>query len=251
MGVENGSMSLESIRGKLLEYGRRTRAGHVLIRRALIQLAVATLVITTLGAASEVLLSGSTQLADYSVYVPSGLQPDKKYPLVVLLSPSGDPNQLIERWKSIAERFKWILLASKKFHNGASPLGVFKDITTLVREDRLKLPIDRKRIIASGYSGGAMGSHMFVYEQPDFISGVIANTGMIDKDYATYPNYPRGKFVVFLSSPTDFRYRDMQGDRRFLEGLGWKTKWIEFKGGHVLAPSSAYDEAAEWVSKQF
>ncbi|SPE62692.1 hypothetical protein SBV1_880016 [Verrucomicrobia bacterium] len=228
------------------------RAGVSLSAKAKLKgMMVIGVVVLLLGAGSAALRGRTTVSDDYSVYVPAGLQPAQKYPLVVLLSPGGDANQMIEHWKGVAERFKWILLASKRFHNGDSPLGVFNDVAALVRENRLKLPIDEKKIIASGISGGAMGSHMFVYEHPDLISGVIANTGMIDKEYATYPNYPRGKFVAFLASPTDFRYGDMQGDRRFLEGLGWKTEWIEFQGGHVLAPPSVYEQAAEWVSRQF
>ena len=39
----------------------------------------------------------------------------------------------------------------------------------------------------------------------------------------------------------------MQSDRRFLEGLGWETKWIEFEGGHVIAPQKVYKEAADWL----
>lgn len=86
------------------------------------------------------------------------------------------------------------------------------------------------------------------------------------------------KTVVFLASPTDFRYKNMQWDRQFLESKGWKTKsaycailaqyvlqsqhskidkilptlqWIEFEGGHNFAPESAYEEAAEWIEEKY
>ena len=58
-------------------------------------------------------------------------------------------------------------------------------------------------------------------------------------------NYPRGKIAVFLASPSDFRYSEMKRDLAFLKSLGWKTEWIEFKGGHKAAPPSAYKEAAK------
>ena len=50
-----------------------------------------------------------------------------------------------------------------------------------------------------------------------------------------------------LASPSDFRYQEMKRDRTFLEILGWKTKWIEFQGGHRIAPAASYDQAARWL----
>ncbi len=55
--------------------------------------------------------------------------------------------------------------------------------------------------------------------------------------------------MVFLASPTDFRYNEMKRDRGFLESHGWKTKWIEFTGGHTLAPYEIYEQAAQWLEK--
>ena len=43
-----------------------------------------------------------------------------------------------------------------------------------------------------------------------------------------------------LSSKTDFRYEEMARDREFLEGFAWDVKWIEFDGGHKIAPDSAW-----------
>jgi hypothetical protein len=43
----------------------------------------------------------------------------------------------------------------------------------------------------------------------------------------------------------------MKRDRAFLEARGWVAKWIEFPGGHTIAPASAYEEAAAWLEKHW
>lgn len=194
--------------------------------------------------------------SDYIVYVPSHINNHVQHPLVIALSPSGDARQMIDAWKGIAEKFQWIVLSSKKFRNGVPGekiWGFFKDIATAIQNETFPVRIDQKKVIATGLSGGGMGSHMFSFWFPDVIDGVIINTGMMDAEFF-YPkkeNYPRGKLVVFLASPTDFRYKEMKRDRDFLESLGWRTEWIEFQGGHILAPQNVYFQAAQWIAMQW
>jgi hypothetical protein len=75
---------------------------------------------------------------------------------------------------------------------------------------------------------------------------------MIHEDYQDGKKYyyPRNKIAMFLASPADFRYNQMESDRSFLGSIGWKTKWIEFEGSHRIAPKAAYETAAEWLFEQ-
>ncbi len=187
----------------------------------------------------------------FLIYVPSGIDPKKKYPLVIALSPIGDAQTMINTWVGVAEKFKWIIVASKEFKNNVDMNPIFARIVENLRVMVNDFPIDKSRIIATGLSGGGMGSHAFAFSYPNLISAVVINTGKIDDYFLSQKNqYPKRKAVVFLASPTDFRYEEMKRDRIFLQSLGWKTKWIEFKGGHTLAPESSYNEAAQWFRDQ-
>lgn len=187
----------------------------------------------------------------YVLYIPSGIDIAKKYPLVIALSPNADTQSLLSAWKGVSEKYKWIIFASKEFRNGSGRTTISK-VASLVKAVIEENPVDRTRIIATGLSGGTMGAHALAFFHPELVSAVVANCGMIFQRYRNerWQEYPKGKAVVFLASPTDFRYEDMKRDKVFLEGLGWKTKWIEFKGGHTFAPESAYQEAARWLSGQ-
>jgi predicted peptidase len=189
---------------------------------------------------------------EYIIYVPSGIDYSQKYPLVIALHPIASASSMIYVWKGVAEEQKWIIFASKEFRNGIDMNKTFSGITDILGEVCTKFPIDKSKIIATGFSGGAMGAHAFAFSYPRLISAVIINTGMIHEHYLGQKfMYPRGKIAVFLASPTDFRYTEMERDQKFLQDLGWQTKWIEFTGGHILAPDSAYREAAQWLKEQF
>jgi predicted esterase len=42
----------------------------------------------------------------------------------------------------------------------------------------------------------------------------------------------------------------MKKDKAFLESIGWKTGWMEFEGGHTVAPEAIYEHAADWLEQE-
>ncbi len=190
--------------------------------------------------------------SQYFLYIPGRVVQEKKYPLVVALSPDADALGMIEFWHELAEERTWIILASKTFRNGIDMQPVCQELVAIIGHLSTVYPIDTAKLIVTGFSGGAQGAHYLAYSYPRVFSAIIANTGIIHQYSKNNPlKYPRGKWVVFLASPTDFRYKEMVEDKRFLEGLGWKTKWIEFAGGHRMAPPAAYKQAAQWLAMQW
>lgn len=188
----------------------------------------------------------------YILYLPSGLDISKKYPLVVMLSPSADAESVLRPWIKAAQEYKWIILASRQHRNGMEFKQIGNIISNTIRTVTASYPVDRKKVIAAGFSGGGMSSHYLAMAYPQMISAVIINTGMISENYSGGENYsyPGNKLAVFLASPSDFRYQEMKRDSRFLKGLGWDTKWIEFEGGHSIAPQETYLEAAKWLDNK-
>lgn len=187
----------------------------------------------------------------YIMYVPSGIDSRKKYPLVIAMSPSADAQLMIRVWRQIAEEYKWIIFASKESSNNLPIFSSNCDIALILNELFPWFPINPFKIIATGFSGGGMCSHELSYKYPSLISAIVVNTGMMREFRQKGEDYPRGKIAVFLASPTDFRYDEMKRDKAFLESKGWKTTWIEFEGGHRIAPYLVYRQAAQWLKEQF
>lgn len=205
------------------------------------KLALFLILLTGFSAAQELRDHG-----DFLVYVPKGISKNQKVPLVVTFSPNGDPRLSIGPWKTVADRYRWLVYGTKSSRNGMSfdkSLGAArKELKTVFQE----YPVDRNRLVCSGLSGGGMVSHAMAGRHPEMVRAVVINTGMMYEKFMS-ESYPRKGMAVMLASPTDFRYQETKRDRDFLKKKGWKVKWLEFKGGHTMAPSEVYLQAAAWL----
>lgn len=190
------------------------------------------------------------------VYLPKALQPGRTYPMLLVLSPVAQPWAHMKVLRPAADKYGWILVGDDSFRNGIPFDALEPHIMNSISQACSKYPIDRTRLFSCGQSGGAMGSYHLLYAQRQLLRGVIANTGMMPfgsdpPSNAPIPaNFPRNKIAVMIASPTDFRYRAMQLNQSQLQQLGWKTKWLEFQGGHAIAPAQVYEEALNWLSQQ-
>ncbi|MEZ6186258.1 MAG: hypothetical protein R3F62_14780 [Planctomycetota bacterium] len=215
--------------------------------RSLLPLALA-LLLPTLAVADE-RPAGKGEVsedASWAIYTPPGM-PQGKRPVLVCFDPGANYRRMLETWGPVADELKWYLLASKTSKNGVDMGAVARGFSADFRELHKAHPFDPERVAATGYSGGGMASHYLSMSLGDEIKAVIPNTGMIHPQFRKAEGYPTGKIVAFLASPTDRRFSDMQQDKTLLESLKWRVKWIEFEGGHVIAPHAACLEAARFV----
>ncbi len=185
----------------------------------------------------------------YCIFVPQGLEAGELYPLILGFSAGGKGKRVVSNWKTAAEKYKCIIVASNVVRNGMDIQKEIEKIKIDVKERLAKqLPIDLNKVLALGSSGGGMAAHLYSFFHKNFIKGVITNVGYIHEGLLKQKSvYPRDKVCVFLASPTDFNYKLMIEDWRFLERQGWACKWIEFEGGHVMAPEEDRLEALRFV----
>ncbi|HNS10620.1 MAG TPA: hypothetical protein PKN29_13030 [Candidatus Ozemobacteraceae bacterium] len=212
-------------------------------------LVTALLFVLPASLAAAPLASGTYEENEYLVYVPDGIDTDQKYPLIVAFSPGGDADGLIKTWGPHADRNKCLVLASKIIKNGMDIPLYLKRLRKLIWE-RVgeQFPVQTDRVITLGTSGGGMAAHLFSFFHPDTVGAVISSVGYIHENSLKHKDtYPQGKVCAFLTSPTDFNYKLMQEDKKFLTSLNWKLKWYEFEGGHRTAPEDVREEALEWV----
>ncbi len=195
------------------------------------------------------LASGTYEENEYLIYVPDGIDTDQKYPLIVAFSPGGDADGLVKTWGPHADRNKCLVMASKIIKNGMDIPLYLKRLRKLIWERVGEhFPVRTDRVIALGTSGGGMAAHLFSFFHPDTVGAVISSVGYIHENSLKHKDtYPQGKVCAFLTSPTDFNYKLMQEDKKFLTSLNWKLKWYEFDGGHRTAPEDVREEALKWV----
>lgn len=211
------------------------------------RLAALLLVLAVLTPAALAAPAGKTvQGPNYSLFIPPGVAPTDLRPMVMVFAPDGNTDPLVERWLPHAARYKWFVLGFRDYHNTNDITPILESWRRTVKELVAQHPIDPRCLVATGLSGGGMFSHGLAALEPDAVIAIVPNTGMSQP--GLQGQTPRGKLACFLASPTDFRYKEMQADEKRLKALGWETKWIEFAGGHTLAPPAAYKQAADWLA---
>lgn len=186
---------------------------------------------------------------EYAVYVPAGISYDCQNPVIIGFSAGGSGSSVVNLWKEAAEEYNCIIIASNVVRNGMDIQKELKQIKSDLQNNFFnQYPIDPKKVIAVGSSGGGMASHLFSFLHPDLISGVISNVGYIHEGtLAQSKAYPKNKVCAFLAGSKDFNKKLMQEDCNFLRNHGWKCKWLEFEGGHIMAPESYRKDALEFV----
>jgi len=207
------------------------------------------MLITISSAMAAGIASGTFEENEYFVYVPEGLSDGVKYPLIAAFSPSGDGRGLIKTWRSHADSNKCIIMSSKIIKNGMDIPMYLKRFRKLIWEKVAETyPVKPDCVIAVGTSGGGMASHLFSFFHPDTVAAVITSVGYIHENSLKHKDtYPQRKVCAFLTSPTDFNYKLMKEDKKFLTSLDWTIKWYEFEGGHRTAPAEIREEALAWV----
>ena len=186
---------------------------------------------------------------NYEVFVPTDLKTYASRPVIIGFSPNGRGKEFINYWQEAADEFKCIIIASNVVRNG---MDIQKELINIKRdlseEFASKYPINLKKVIAAGSSGGGMASHLFSFLHPDTVAAVISNVGYIHEGtLAQSKNYPRNKICVLMTGTTDYNNKLMKEDLKFLQEHDWKCKWIEFIGGHVMAPKEERKEALKFV----
>lgn len=200
-------------------------------------------------AMAEPVEAGSFEENEYIIYVPDGLDNTYKYPLIAAFSPGANAAGEIKTWKAHADSNRCIIMASKIIKNGMDIPLYLKRFRKLIWEKVAEqYPINPASVIAVGTSGGGMASHLFSFFHPDTVAAVISSVGYIHENSLKQKDvYPHNKVCAFLTSPTDFNYKLMQEDKKFLTNLDWQLKWYEFEGGHRTAPAEIREEALIWV----
>jgi predicted esterase len=200
---------------------------------------------------------------DATIDLPGGLSPGARYPVVAVYTPDGNIRRTLRTWQPVANRFHWIVYASKDYSNAAAAaapdFGTFLATAKAHLDAALTaLPADRGHVVLSGFSGGAGFALDLNEDYPGFAAAVIDNAG--GSQYLNAPpgvSFPASAFAnsrrlaVFLSSPTDQRFGPEASQTRDLYAAnGWQTLTLSFRGGHIEAPSATYLRAAGWIVAQ-
>lgn len=201
---------------------------------------------------------------EYVIYVPSTYDPQKSYPLAVLLHGTygwdGKHRQVMS-WKALAEEKEFIVVAPHcKSVQGILPVieSVWfddlaadeKNIFAVIDEVSDRYNINRQRILLSGFSAGAYPMWYTGLRNPETFHMLISRDGnsddrIFEKVEETLTDETRRiPVVVFVGKDNLNDFQDQSwASFRWLRRHGWDSSnsWMEkVEGAHLRRPEMTY-----------
>jgi dienelactone hydrolase len=188
---------------------------------------------------AEIKVSGAAKWS-YFVYVPKSYTPDRKWPVMFIMSPGGGNPEMLMRYIDGAEMNNWILVGSVQARNEFNQFD--EAIKAMVADVCKKMPVDLKRMYASGFSGGARMSFWLSEEMKSkSFAGVLACGA------GGQPDKMSPKTVVFgLCGSNCFNRWDMACTLKQVKNDMSRLRF--FPGNHVWAEAVYITYATTWLN---
>jgi predicted esterase len=185
-------------------------------------------------------LSDPTQT--YTLYLPSGYDPSRRWPMLLIFDPRGRSVLAAELFRDAAEEFGWIMVSSNDTRSDGPMEPNIRAVNALWPEVNTRFPIDPNRIYAAGFSGGAHLAYG-LGKGTGALAGVVACGGRLLKD-----GLEGTEFSLFgAAGTTDFNYSQMHRVDDFLEEQGNHHRLEIFDGPHRWMPPELARHAVEWL----
>ncbi|MFC0679847.1 alpha/beta hydrolase [Lysobacter korlensis] len=187
---------------------------------------------------------------DSYFYVPDGYRPDRPAPAVLLLhGAGGHAHHGLSLLRDLADAHGLVLIApaSRKgtwdvIAGGYGPDVALIDQALTTVFDRYS--VDPQRLAIGGFSDGASYALSLGITNGDMFTHVLA----FSPGFAA-PADQRGAPAIYISHGTDDAVLPIEACSRVLaprlERAGYRVRYREFSGGHVIPPDIAR-EAVDW-----
>ena len=172
----------------------------------------------------------------YFLFVPAGIAPGGKVPLVVTLHGSGqDPEKYVSAWKDLAEKEKIAIVApaSADSIHWAPPEDGPLFLHEIVEQVAAKHPIDGKRVDLFGHSAGAVFAIEMAALESQYFAAVAAYAGSLVPRYYNLFDYATRKIpylIVIGTQDRIFPLDEVRATRDTIKSRGFAVEYFEMPG---------------------
>ncbi len=183
----------------------------------------------------------------YALYLPSGYDAGREWPLILAFDPSGNGHRPVEGFRVAAERYGYIVAGSNDSRNYTSWEFKFAAAAAVWRDVAGRFSIDPRRVYTAGFSGGArMATEVAL--RTGAVAGVFAVGGSFREREAIDGPIP---FVFAAASGTrDMNHREMQQVHARLLEREQPTRHLVYEGPHQWPSAESFTAAVEWFELQ-
>lgn len=194
----------------------------------------------------------------YSLYVPDSAQAGHPLPLIVILHGAGGRgDSTLQRWRNRLND-EFIILCPSYPIGAWWTLSAEELVLQLIREIKMRSPVDPNRIFLAGLSNGALGTYMMGMFYPDYFAGIIPIAGAISESHYLHflinltntPVYSiQGRHDPIFPIQASRRIHKILTDLKYPLVFREHTEQGSAHGGHFL-PESEIPPLVEWLKEQ-
>jgi dienelactone hydrolase len=180
----------------------------------------------------------------YALYLPSGYDPAKAWPLLVLFDSGARGELAANAFREGAERRGFILAASNTCRNGPWE-PVIRAARAVVRDISGRFTIDAGRLYAAGFSGGARAASLLsrMIEKP--VAGLIGcGAGLAP---STVPSQIKPSVYIGTVGDADFNFQEMRRLDAALDEAGVLHRIFYFEGRHDWPAPGLCARTLDWL----
>lgn len=181
----------------------------------------------------------------YALYLPAAFTPDKEWPILYAMDPGARGEVPVALFRAAAEKHNFILVGSNNARNGPWQ-QVIQSLIILWNDTNERFPIDKKRIYATGFSGGSRAASIFARIIMHPVAGIIGCGAGLAKSLIKPEQIPPAYYLGIVGL-TDFNYREMMLLRDQLEQHSVAHRFLVHTGGHDWPPEDICLRALEWM----
>lgn len=179
----------------------------------------------------------------YELYLPKAFTPERRWPLLLVFDPRSRGKFAAELFVAAAERYGWIVASSNNTMSDGPFEPNVRAVNAMFPDLMRRLPIDPKRIYATGFSGGAILSWV-VGLRSGTLAGVISVGGRPPDNFEK--DLPR--FALWAAAgEIDFNYLPTLELDRLAERAGVAHRFEPFPGPHSWFEAPEAERAVAWM----
>ncbi|HTF05803.1 MAG TPA: hypothetical protein VK826_17365 [Bacteroidia bacterium] len=176
----------------------------------------------------------------YEIYLPQSHSDSSLYPVLVFFSPDGKGKTPVEKYRTLADKWNFILVGSDYTKNGMDANAALAGANELVTDVKNRFNVDGARVYLSGFSGGARVAGGLALSRMD-ITGVICCSASPPASVS-----PRG--YVGIAGLGDMNYLEMKKFRASTQADAGLNELLVFDGKHEWPPVGTMENAMLMIS---
>lgn len=183
----------------------------------------------------------------YALYLPSYYSSEKKWPILYAFEPGARGTIPVNLYKNAAETYGYIIVCSNNSQNGPRHL-IIEAMKSVWKDTQKRFSLDRQRIFATGFSGGARISSFFAEIINNPVCGIIAcGAGLSPLITAEQIKH---SLYYGIYGVADFNFLEMKELEHRMNELGITNRFVLFNGHHQWPSEDLCYQAIEWMEIQ-